>query len=108
MGVLALFESDHAVLLTPTSQKPGATEISYPEPEYSCHLRAATAHSDTLDVCADILTMCIPANNVLKLMVSFCPVPSLSRPVPGSADQLQAGGLPWGVNWCQSPWLSSG
>ena len=108
MGVLAPFESDRVVLLTLTSRKPGATEISYPEPEYSRRLRAATGRLDTLDVCADVLTMCILANNMLKLTVSFCPVPSLSRPVPGSTDQPQAGGLPWGVNWCQSPQLSSG
>ena len=87
------------MLLIPTSQKPGATEISYPDPlhpEYSRRLRAATARSDILDVRADVLTMCVPADNALKLTVSLRPVPSLSRPVPGSADQPRARGAATG------------
>ena len=65
-------------------------EILYPDPlplKYSHHLRAATACSNVLDIYADMLTMCVLADNVLKLTVSLHLLPSLSRPVSRSADQ---------------------
>lgn len=67
-------------------------EISYLDllhPEYSCHLKVVTTHLGIIEACADVLTMCIPADNTLKLTASFCPMPTSSGPICRLANQPQ-------------------
>ena len=69
-------------------------EISYLDPlhpEYSRHLKVVTTHSGIIEAHADVLTMCIPANNMLKLTASFCPMPTSSGPIRRLTNQPQPG-----------------
>ena len=57
--------------MTPRS---GAMDVSYPDPmqpEYSQHLKTATAVLNVVDTPTNTPTVCVPANNSLDLTVSF-------------------------------------
>ncbi|KAF8549716.1 hypothetical protein OG21DRAFT_1525615 [Imleria badia] len=74
--------------------KPDVTDVSYPNPlrpKYSRRLKAATAGSNLVEAHADVPTICIPADNTLKLMVAFrCLVPIPARPVQQPTGSLSS------------------
>ncbi|KAI9573822.1 hypothetical protein HD554DRAFT_2166606 [Boletus coccyginus] len=73
-----------------------AKEVSYPDPlypEYSRHLKAATAGSNIVEAHADVPTVCVPASNTLKLTASFRPMPSSSAGL-GAGPVHQPAGQP--------------